>query len=109
MGDLAKHTAGPWVIDELRTQCGRAFRIGASEMLKSGKGCCIIYDDYPGNPHNERAANARLIAAAPDLLAALRGLVKVNEIIGKTLNWKDDYLEVARAALAAATGANHEQ
>lgn len=68
MGAL-KHTPGPWQCDEVRTQCGRAFRIGSGEMLSAGKGCCIIYDDYPGNPVNERGANARLIAAAPDLLA----------------------------------------
>ena len=64
----AKHTAGPWTFDEVRTSCGRAFRIGSGEMLVAGKGCCIIYDDYPGRPDNERAANARLIAAAPELL-----------------------------------------
>ncbi len=69
---MTKHTLGPWVYDEVRTQCGRAFRIGSGEMLKAGKGCCIIYDDYPGNPENERKANARLIAAAPDMLETLK-------------------------------------
>lgn len=79
-----------------------------------------IYDDYPSPPEGTDVmlANARLIAAAPDLLAALRGLVKVNEahkesiakIVGKPLNWKYDYLNAARAAIAAATGeSNHEQ
>lgn len=68
----ANFTPGPWTLDEVRTSSGRAFRIGVGEMLTAGKGCCIIYDDYPGNPDNARAANARLIAAAPDLLALLR-------------------------------------
>lgn len=53
-----------------------------------------------------------LIAAAPDLLAALRGLVQINEnhnesiakIIGKPMSWKDDYLDAARAAIARAEG-----
>lgn len=53
-----------------------------------------------------------LNAAAPDLLAALRDLVEVNEnhnesiakIIGKPLTWKDDYLDAARAAIAKAEG-----
>ena len=67
---MSKHTPGPWKLDEVRTSIGRAFRIGAGEMLLAGKGCCIIYDDYPGNPENERAANARLIAASPELLVA---------------------------------------
>ena len=67
---MSKHTPAPWKMDEVRTSSGRAFRIGAGEMLQAGKGCCIIYDDYPGNPDSERSANARLISAAPDLLAA---------------------------------------
>ncbi len=73
---MKKHAPGPWIFDEVRTDCGRAFRIGSGEMLKAGKGCCIIYDDYPGNPENERKANARLIAAAPELLEELKFLRK---------------------------------
>jgi hypothetical protein len=66
-----KHAPGPWTLDEVRTQVGRAFRIGTGEMLVAGKGCCIIYDDYPGGDKSkQREANARLIAAAPDLLDA---------------------------------------
>lgn len=72
MTDETKYTPGPWSLDEVRTTSGRAFRIGAGEMLEAGKGCCIIYDDYPGNPENERSANARLISAAPDLLQMLK-------------------------------------
>lgn len=96
----AKHTSGPWVFDEVRTDCGRAFRIGSGEMLTAGKGCCIIYDDYPGNPDNERKANARLIAAAPDLLEALE------EISRKYSNGAsaDAIARIARAALAKARG-----
>lgn len=59
-----KRTPTPWQVDEVRTQCGRAFRIGSGEMLSAGKGCCIIYDDYPGNPLNERSANAAFIVRA---------------------------------------------
>jgi len=57
-------TPGEWECNEVRTQCGRAFRIGSGEMLKAGKGCCIIYDDYHGGPENERKANAAFIVAA---------------------------------------------
>lgn len=67
------HTPGPWKLDEVRTQVGRAFRIGSGEMLVAGKGCCIIYDDY-GHGNNQRKANAQLIAAAPDLLEACAGV-----------------------------------
>jgi hypothetical protein len=69
------HTPGPWKLDEVRTQVGRAFRVGADEMLVAGKGCCIIYDDYPGGDKSkQRESNARLIAAAPDLLEACAGV-----------------------------------
>lgn len=71
------HTPGPWDYQEVKTSCGRAFRIGAGEMLTSGVGGCIIYDDYPAFPRsNEREANARLIAAAPELLKALKALFR---------------------------------
>src|SRR5688572_9800494 len=65
------YTPGPWTLDEVRTSSGRAFRIGTGEMLVAGKGCCIIYDDYPsGDKSKQREANARLIAAATDLFDA---------------------------------------
>lgn len=64
-------TPGPWVCIEVRTSCGRAFRIGKGEMIEGGpSGGCIIYDDY-GHGKNERESNARLIAAAPELYEAL--------------------------------------
>ena len=93
-----RHTPGPWKSDEVRTQSGRAFRIGAAEMLEAGKGCCIIYDDYPGRPDNERAANARLIAAAPDMLAALRNFVEADAITFS------EAIEIAAAAISKAEG-----
>lgn len=60
---MSEHTPTPWVADEVRTQVGRAFRVGSGEMLKAGKGCCIIYDDY-GTGENERSANAVFIVKA---------------------------------------------
>lgn len=69
-------TPGPWVCIEVRTSCGRAFRIGKGEMIEGGpSGGCIIYDDY-GHGKNERESNARLIAAAPELYEALEGLLE---------------------------------
>lgn len=61
---MSTHAPTPWTVDEVRTDVGRAFRIGTGEMLKAGKGCCIIYDDYPGQPDNERKANATFIVEA---------------------------------------------
>jgi len=101
MTTTTKHTPGPWALDEVRTGCGRAFRIGSGEMLKAGKGCCIIYDDYPGNPENERKANACLIAAAPDLMDACDFALTILEALG---NGKGDAAMACRAALAKARG-----
>lgn len=83
-----ERTVGPWKAIEVRTSVGRAFRIGSGEMLKAGKGCCIIYDDYPGNPDNERAANARFIVTAcnahDELVAALRLIDRILDGAAKT-------------------------
>lgn len=103
------HTPGPWALNEVRTSCGRAFRIGSGEMLSAGKGCCIIYDDYPGAQDNERSANARLISVAPDLYEALKALDDAYCVVGPdmTRDQRDQgrkALIAARAAIAKAEG-----
>lgn len=63
---MSKHTKGPW------TASGRDVFGRASDQL-SARVCCL--DVYP-----EAEADARLIAAAPDLLAAAkRVLADLNE------------------------------
>jgi hypothetical protein len=56
----------------------------------------------------EREANARLIAAAPELLTELRQLVMDADDSGITAHYKgrgfDESIERARAAIAKATG-----
>jgi hypothetical protein len=60
---------------------------------------------YSAADHEERRANTRLIAAAPDLLAALQALCPYC-IPG--MDWTDDtgkeLLATARAAISKATG-----
>jgi hypothetical protein len=56
-----------------------------------------VYVDAVGKSIDEARANARLVAAAPDLLAALQRLVHPMA--------DDDDLENAREAIARATGA----
>lgn len=56
--------------------------------------------------------NNQLRDAAPELLEALKGLVKLNEewneavegVIGRPPNWTDGYLDAARTAIAKAEG-----
>lgn len=109
MGDRAKHTAGPWKW-HWRSEGGLSTGSVYAEPRTGHAYAVAICPQY--QKRSQWEADARLIASAPDLLAALRGLVKVNEnhnesiakIIGKPLNWKDDYLEAARAAISRATG-----
>jgi hypothetical protein len=83
MTNSIKHTRGPWYV--------------------SGK---ATINAYPGGwiasvSTLDRTANARLIAAAPDLLAALRGLVaKSTDIDG---DWSAEWL-AAFNAIARAEG-----
>ena len=93
------HTPGPWkwVGD-----------IGASHLHGPGDEFdhVLFYADYENLSlwgHNA-TDNARLIAAAPDLLAALRGLIAE---IGVTAVFQDHpAFNAARAAIAKATGAD---
>ena len=64
---------------------------------------CDLDGSVPNEYLYEAIANARLMAAAPDLLAALRDLLDEAD-----LNEVDEYtapkIEAARAAIARATG-----
>lgn len=88
----SKHTPGPWVAKEW-DECQTAIHPD-----KTGDGrqpLIAIISVGPGRPDGE--ANSRLIAAAPDMLAALRELVRVGD--RKTVEW-----DRARAAIAKAEG-----
>lgn len=85
-------TPGPWETlsfsqHELQTDFA---------MVKIGKRVPMVgYSD-------EDKANARLIAAAPDLLAALRGLR--DAFLGTSVEVQADAMRAARAAIAKAGG-----
>ena len=100
-------TPGPWVCIEVRTSCGRAFRIGKGEMIEGGpSGGCIIYDDY-GHGKNERESNARLIAAAPELYEVVVDFMEnpnFRVAVGGNPNAVDELMARARSALAKVRG-----
>jgi len=81
MGD-AQHTPGPWTVGE-----GTGYRNQIA--IEPTIGC--VY----GAGENVKA-NARLVAAAPDLLEALKGVVRVAD--RKTVEF-----DAARAAIAKAS------
>jgi hypothetical protein len=112
-----KHTPGPWTV---RTCKGH----GLDQIDAEADGFTIAdveavsfasvggYAEHPANPKQRKArpgepeANARLIAAAPDLLAALQKLIN-------KINWAFDSeiqgvlaeeVDAAEAAIAKAEG-----
>lgn len=64
------HTPGPWTLETVRTSIGFCHKIGPFPWNRQQNHACI-YVDYPVHG-DELLANARLIAAAPDLLKALQ-------------------------------------
>jgi hypothetical protein len=53
----------------------------------------------------DREANARLIAAAPELLVALEGMLRLMHAVSAKHHELWDECNIARAAIAKATGA----
>jgi len=69
------HTPGPWLVETVPTACGICHKVGPfpGKRPEDKPRHACLYADYPskGNPaDDELEANARLIAAAPDLLEA---------------------------------------
>lgn len=102
MSDI-KHTPGPWRTDEDEHDAPyQDIRIKAANRTV----CKVWIDDAPVHDYNaEQEANARLIAAAPQLLDALQPFVRNNssdEFV--TLVVRSSDITKARAAIAKATG-----
>jgi len=91
---MSKHTPGPWKYSP--------YHKGVLGGPRSIDGCRIAVCDMPTNgkhTHPAVYANAALIAAAPDLLAALESCLVC--IAGNGEFWYEE--EQARAAVAKAT------
>lgn len=87
---MAKHTPGPWHQDrwgEIAGPDGRPVAFAAASRMTT--------DDVAGS-NGVASANARLIAAAPDLLRILRVMAKHHS--------SSPWIGEARAAIAKATG-----
>jgi hypothetical protein len=104
-----KHTAGPWVTDP---EVEHEAVLGADGKMVAD---CAIFG--PGLSQKRNIANARLIAAAPELLEALRWAVNMAEEAvccrrdsddpedHKILDHHEAELVKAKTILARATGA----
>lgn len=95
-----KHTPGPWVIGPYGVSGG--IGIDAADPADGKKfEVCEVWGVDLNTEHDERSrANAKLIAAAPNLLEALQDLVTE---LGDDWNMLHNYLDRARAAIAKAT------
>jgi hypothetical protein len=105
----AKHTPGPWTIENCKNDDGSKFL----SINGQGPWGSWLADIQAGNINGKPAdvgprhlANARLIASAPDLLAALVNMV---EQFGHYCEHTEDAKEIqalvtARAAIAKVEG-----
>ena len=98
----AKHTPGPWHLEEMGYNSSSYYIRGSSESgdrLTIGKGAVA---HIPRSTVNPMEANARLIAAAPELLEALAEIVSAAD--GRGWDQLDPSFSKARSAIAKATG-----
>ena len=89
MNNEQNHTPAPWYINDLWP-----FMVWSRQGRIATTIVDVAYTD-------EDVANARLIAAAPDLLEALKGMFGECGAVGSPSIWA---MEAARLAIAKATG-----
>lgn len=104
----ARHTPGPWTAGRYSNYAGWAVSAPergciAERWYKSAEHVEAIYDD------GEMEANARLIAAAPDLLATLEEIAKGEgpfnrDPLEHASNVIEHAQQIAREAIEKATG-----
>ena len=88
---MTKHTPGPWWIDDRRVADG-ALQVQAQHRGEGSSYCVASVNGW-----EVPEANARLIAAAPELLAAL---LEIEDHHNETEDWR----EIARSAIKKAKG-----
>ena len=101
--EAMKHTLGPWEVADLphsivvRTESPNKTPYGASRYAAIGG-----FDRSDPDQLNEALANARLIAAAPDLLKALNTILNI--CLLDNGHWSKTIEREAHEAIAKATG-----
>ena len=110
----AQHTPGPWSLSASFDRVERRVQHGDAPPLVWGiaSGINSAHPDYM--PRAEQIANARLIAAAPELIKVLAGCADALREAGKDFaqsnrlavrpNLYELHERAARAAIAKATG-----
>ncbi len=101
---MAKHTPGKWVVEPYSSKRPKQWAIRANNRDGCLRPVGYIFDGSTQFPPEEREATARLIAAAPDLLATLKALEYPDEP-GRFCDHAAEpcpRCEAARAAIAKA-------
>lgn len=99
---MSKHTPGPWGIGDSDLPVSQlAVMSRANTGRKHSTIARVVNPDFVGMTPFEGEANARLIAAAPELLAALQEIVAAAD--GEGWDQIDADFSKARAAIAKAT------
>jgi hypothetical protein len=102
---MSGHTPGPWIVNARDT--AKPFAIHALDGAPPVIAWTVCYG-APGIASDISDANARLVAAAPDLLATLREIVTEIRAYQSPecddAGWGADLLKQADAAIAKATG-----
>jgi hypothetical protein len=90
------HTPGPWTLGASREILGRAFDGSARNICDTVRG---------GSPEAAEA-NARLIAAAPEMLDALKAVLKIESMDARGVRFSFDFnsplAKQVRSAIAKA-------
>ena len=96
---MSKHTPAPWIADDTVHGPGKGIvHIRSTEPFPQE--ICTVWRASLNDP-SQFEANARLIAAAPDLLDACDFALSILEALG---NGKGDAANACRAAIAKAEG-----
>jgi hypothetical protein len=94
---MNKHTPGPW-------NCNRASAAGREIIVSEVSPVDVAVLSHRDKSQSEINANARLIAAAPDLLEALSRLIEIEDGPGMAVIGWEGAMERAYAAIAKARG-----
>jgi hypothetical protein len=77
----AQHTPGPWFAADLRTQGANRKMDGCDIGAANGANVALALHQASDRESNETIANARLIAAGPELLAAAQLYIDTIEAV----------------------------